>query len=109
MTSPNLSVSDFIHGFPHVHVLCPQILHYIVHPGLSLSSSTSCSLHMSIQSRGWKSFVVHSRHMPEPCEPSFPDLIHHCLLLSQLFSGNLISDLVSPTSAQYSSQPAHFR
>ena len=51
MTSPNRSVSDFIHGFPHIHVLCPQILHYIVHTGLSLSSSALCSLHMSIQSR----------------------------------------------------------
>src|ERR1043165_1017398 len=108
MTSPNRSVSDFIKGIPHIQVSCPQILSYIVRPGLCLSSPASCSLHISVQSCG-SLFVVHSCHMPEPPEPSFPDHVHHCLPLSQLLSGNLISDLVSPTSVQYSSQPAHLR
>src|SRR5688572_28597127 len=109
MTSPNRSVSDFIHVFPHIHVLYPQILHYIVHPGLSLSSSASCSLHMSIQSRSWKPFVVHSRHMPEPSEPSFPNLIHHCLPLSQLLSGNLISHVIHLCSLFFHMQNPHAR
>ena len=54
--SPNRSITGFIDYIPQILVLSPQILLYIVHPSLCLSSS--CSLHMAVQSCGWNVQLV---------------------------------------------------
>src|SRR6218665_1159722 len=55
--------------------------------------------------------LLHVRrlYVPEPCQPSFPDFVYECNLLSQVLSGLLSPYLVSsgPTQQAYYPQPVN--